>query len=322
MDNDINTIPKKECYLCGSQGSTLYKNLTDKLFGVSGKWHLNICTNSNCQLVWLDPMPKPDELIKIYANYYTHKQYDTNNNGFLSRLDYALYRRINLLLSKLSGMSKQRIKSKHLFLQDNKTKGSLLDIGCGNGHWLNYMHKLGWQVEGTDFDQAAVEEAKKEYGLTVRLGELADIAYPDHSFDAVTLRHVIEHHPDPVSLLAECLRILKPNGKLVVITPNTQSWGHKHYGRHWRGLEPPRHLHIFSPKTLKHAAEKAGFKKINAFSTAAGAEYILEDSQAIKQSKSTKFNLTSKSWILQYYELWKLRKHPELGEEAVLLAQV
>lgn len=322
MDNNINTIPNKECYLCGSEGSTLYKNLSDNLFGVSGKWHLNICNNSACQLVWLDPMPKSDELIKIYKNYYTHIHDETTNNGILSRLDYALYRRINLLLSKVSGMSIERNKTKHLFLQDNNLKGSLLDVGCGNGHWLNYMRNLGWQVQGTDFDPVAAEQARNNYGLNVQIGELADIAYPDHSFDAITLKHVIEHHPDPVNLLAECLRILKPNGKLVVITPNTQSWGHKYYGSYWRGLEPPRHLHLFSPKNLKHTAQKAGFKQIKTFSTAAGAEYILEDSQTIKQSKSTKFNLISKSWILQYYELWKLRKHPELGEEAVLLAQV
>ena len=75
--------------------------------------------------------------------------------------------------------------------------------------------------------------------------------YPADSFDAVIMSHVIEHVPQPRELLAECARLLKLGGRLVMLTPNAESFGLDYYGRCWRGLEPPRHLQIFSQPALE-----------------------------------------------------------------------
>jgi SAM-dependent methyltransferase len=99
-------------------------------------------------------------------------------------------------------------------------------------------------------------------GLDVALGSLEQQCYPSEHFDAVTLSHVIEHVPDPVGTLVECARLLKKGGKLVIATPNNASLGHRLFGRNWRGLEPPRHLHIFSPQSLRRTLGMAGFQNI------------------------------------------------------------
>jgi SAM-dependent methyltransferase len=137
-------------------------------------------------------------------------------------------------------------------------RGQLLDVGCGGGHFLARMRNLGWQVRGVEPDVEAVRLARGHFDLNVFHGTLADARFPANEFDAVTMNHVIEHALDPVDLLRECRRVLKPGGRLVVVTPNARSLGRHRFGRAWRGWEPPRHLFLFTPKTLRLSAERAG----------------------------------------------------------------
>jgi ubiquinone/menaquinone biosynthesis C-methylase UbiE len=140
-------------------------------------------------------------------------------------------------------------------------QGRLLDVGCGAGEWLLSMREMGWQVEGVDFDENAVRVARKK-GLEVHRGSVEQQSYPDQSFDAVTMHHVIEHVPDPAGTLTECARLLKPGGKLVLFTPNGSSLSHGLFKQNWRGLEPPRHLHIFTPDSMHTLLHKVGFQQI------------------------------------------------------------
>jgi len=80
------------------------------------------------------------------------------------------------------------------------------------------------------------------------------------------MNHVIEHVHDPLGSLAEIHRVLREGGTLVVTTPNADSWGHRHFGPDWRGLEPPRHLQIFNGNNLVALAQRTGFAQV-AFST-------------------------------------------------------
>lgn len=93
----------------------------------------------------------------------------------------------------------------------------------------------GWRVEGVDFDPGAVEVARAS-GLEVRLESLESQRYPDQSFDAVTMVHLIEHTHDPVGLIHESRRILKPRGQLVILTPNARFGGMRCSAPRGKGL--------------------------------------------------------------------------------------
>ena len=162
-------------------------------------------------------------------------------------------------------------------------RGRLLDVGCGNGRFLAQMRKLGWEVVGVEPDPEAVRIAKERFGLEVFQGTLEEAGFPDNSFDAITMNHVIEHVPDPIRLLAECRRVLKPGGKLVVVTPNIWSLGRRLFGEHWRGWEVPRHLFLFSPKSLRTCAERAGLVVQNLRTTSKGARFIWAASWLIRR---------------------------------------
>lgn len=321
----LQTTSVPHCYLCGSQGTSLHTDLIDHLFGVEGDWQLKICENAACQLVWLDPMPTLGDLPKAYQNYYTHQGVDTAaTQSLLHTVDFFAYQRFCKLFFKLTGMQKQRIQKNFLFLQ-KETPGRLLDVGCGAGHLLNRIRQLGWEVEGIDFDENAVEQAKKLYQLKAQTGDLKTIAYPNNSFDVITLKHVIEHIPEPVELLQECYRILKTGGRLIMTTPNIQSWGHQRFQHYWRGLEPPRHLFLYNCHTLAEITKKAGFTQIDTRTTSASAEYTFARSMDIQRKcigkKLNQLRFFSRTWLWEYYEHWLLKRHPNLGEEIILIAK-
>jgi len=170
-------------------------------------------------------------------------------------------------------------------------KGQMLDVGCGNGDTLKTAFELGWSGEGVDFDPAAVSAARQN-SVTVRCGSLADQNYADSSFDFVYMSHFIEHVHDPIAILSEANRVLRSGGKLVVTTPNAASWGHFHFGADWRGLEPPRHLHVFTPSTLMAVASRSGFDQPKIASTLRSTPFIFVQSRQLRAARGAKISAT------------------------------
>lgn len=340
----INSEAKSACYLCGSHGKTLHRDCKDRLFGVPGNWTLKQCINTGCNLVWLDPMPTRNQINKAYKKYYTHKNKLTSttkkHHGIFKQLKHMFrmaqrdgylalrYRAMNQasVLEKLAGLivsiqpaRKAVFDFKAMYLTV-KPGARLLDIGCGNGDHLKFLQGLGWQVEGIDPDPLAVEIVAAR-GIKVHTGTLENQHFSDHQFDAIISCHVIEHVHDPVSLLRECGRILRPGGKLVIITPNTASWGHKWFGSNWRGLEPPRHLYIFNTVALRRTAEKAGLSICALSSTVRDAEGIFRASYAIQNNESYDCSWFMRRWsrAMQFLEWLLLKAGLDRGEELMMI---
>lgn len=140
--------------------------------------------------------------------------------------------------------------------------GRLLDVGCAAGFFLAEA-KTFYDVQGVELSDWSSAYARDRLGLNVFTGTLQDAALPADHFDIVTLWDVIEHVPDPVPLLAEAARVLKPGGRLVL---STGDWGSAYAqarGRDWHLMTPPWHLSFFSRDTLARAAARAGLKVIH-----------------------------------------------------------
>jgi len=79
--------------------------------------------------------------------------------------------------------------------------GKALEVGCGNGAFLNILKQLGWDVVGADSSPHAARTAKEDFDIDVFVGQLADAPFPEESFDYVHLSHVVEHFYDPLETM-------------------------------------------------------------------------------------------------------------------------
>jgi 2-polyprenyl-3-methyl-5-hydroxy-6-metoxy-1,4-benzoquinol methylase len=292
----IRQIARPACPVCGSDGASLYAQLRDRLFAAPGLWSLVRCRNSACALVWLNPAPSTTDLEQLYGSYYTHSEEAAGRAAL--RAARAVYRFCLDALLALIGVLAQKRRARLMFL-DRDAPATLADIGCGDGGFLKTMAQRGWQVTGVDFDAAAVAVARGR-GLDVTIGTAQSLLQSGQRFDVVTASHVIEHLPDPEAFLSQCRSLLRPGGKIVVKTPNSASFGHRRYGRDWRGLEPPRHLQIFTPASLIACAAKARLRTTACFTTSAEAEWILIASHFLRSKGEYRLSDLSAANLLEW----------------------
>ena len=338
----IKTQPVPNCFLCGTVGEVLYSGMRDRSFSAPGEWSERRCPNPDCGLIWLDPQPTLEDIGKAYQTYYTHNQpepgtsilrdtvYGIWNSYLRLRLGYATgvgpaWCAIFSPLALLHPGGPDELDSAAMYLRAPAALERVLDVGCGSGVLLARMKSLGWEVRGVEVDPGGVAAARAR-GVTVHQGQLADAKFPDNHFDAVHSAHVIEHVHDPTHLLHECFRILKPGGKLVMLTPNTASYGHKYFGNAWLNLDPPRHLILFNKATLRKAAEQQGFIIKRLDSTVRSAWVYGTLSRLIRKTGRGEMSALSKPACLIHGILFQLRERVlkwvdgDTGDELLLIA--
>ncbi len=222
-------------------------------------------------------MPLEQDLEIAYESYYTHDSSARDDQTFASRA-----------LLRLLGLSKERAGIEAYFLQDHPP-GRLLEIGFGQGDRLDGFARLGWEVEGQEFDAVAARNAA-ERGHKIHLGKLQDLSLPSERYDAVVSSHVIEHVPDPKALFQECLRLLKPGGTLVAVTPNATGYGHSAFRHNWVGLHIPYHLQLFAENNLLKMAEAAGFTELRTLTSL--ARFPVQCLASMALSKTHRYDMT------------------------------
>lgn len=335
-------MDKATCPICKSNGKPLYKNAIDTVFGADGKWDIFTCDKSTCGHLWVHPPLRPEEISLLYENYYTHgNKKRTLSQSALLRLyktlrifyvrnKYCYTKNINWLyliffkfLSFWRGLCVYFESS--VFYLHNQKQRKLIEIGCGDGEYLQLMQELGWDVEGIDSDPMAVKTARTN-GINVRCIGLDEVESLTDKYDVVVLRHVIEHLINPNAALIICRRLLKPDGKLVLITPNSRSFGHYLFNARWRGLEPPRHLNIFNMKNLCRITEDCGLDVISSFTTSNAAALIYKSSVESGLSKNKlairflSLLLTPLYFILQEINAMMVSLNIDMGEELIVIA--
>ncbi|MBI2730306.1 MAG: methyltransferase domain-containing protein [Sphingobacteriales bacterium] len=232
-----------DCPVCGSPNISL--TLKAKDYTVTGEifeiWHCFNCTHRFTQ-----DAPAQEVIGRYYqsADYISHSE---TKKGLINAL-YHLVRNITL-----------KGKLKLIKNVTAKTKGDILDIGCGTGSFLSVMQQAGWSVKGLEPDEVARKKGAGLYGLILDpIDQFTEL--PPQSFDVITMWHVLEHVHELHYYMQHLKSLLKPGGKLLIAVPNYTSKDAAHYKELWAAYDVPRHLYHFSPQSMRYLIEFHGMK--------------------------------------------------------------
>lgn len=274
------------CPVCNSE--SLYDfSSRDLMFDLHEKFDYYRC--QNCNFVFQNPIPSPEKISSFYPNNYDiyeensrTKQVSSLRKSILKK--YYGYDHLQTLafFDLICPIIHKITNSKAISFISN---GKLLDVGCGNGRYLDGMKKLGWDAHGVEFNAHAVSVCKMS-NLEVHLGDLFSAEFEDETFDVINVSHVIEHVPNPKGFFSELSRVLKKGGTLIIKTPNSNALGRALFNSNWFPNEVPRHLQLFSEANLKQLSQVNQLEIIE-ITTRSSVKFILNSIDYVIDNKGT-----------------------------------
>ena len=270
--------------------------LTVKDYSVS-KETFDLYYDETLDMLITHPQPSLENLGKYYESedYISHTD---NKRSLFEKLyhfikNIALKNKLNLINS----------------LQPNK--GRILDIGTGTGDFLSVAKNDGWQTIGVEPNERAKSIAiKKGISFVEQTSELEN-----HSFDVISMWHVLEHVPDLDKQIKELKRLLKPTGTLIIAVPNFKSFDAKHYGKFWAAFDVPIHFWHFSKTAIKLLFEKEEMKLEKVLPMKFDSFYV---SLLSEKYKSGKMNFV-KAFFTGLQSNWKAKKDFEYSSHIYIL---
>ncbi|MFN2442686.1 MAG: glycosyltransferase [Thermoanaerobaculia bacterium] len=208
-------------------------------------WVVRQCFRCKCR--YLASFPSDDELETLYNDSYFSSHRDAEHGYATRELTPATAR---------TGEKRLSVLRRHL-----PPRARILEVGAGNG-LFGRLAAREFDYVGIDLADEAVRAARSE-GLEVFRSSLSHFVNTGSQFDAVTLFHVFEHLNDPHDALARISDLLKPNGILVLITPDTESVLCAISGDRWVSYKFPEHLILYSRSALIELLEHSGFEIIS-----------------------------------------------------------
>lgn len=208
------------------------------------EFHMARC--EGCGTVFLNPRPDVSEFARIYPDSYHTLGFSEDSFGFVHEV-------------------RSRLEARRLLRYGAGLPGDarVLDVGCGDGFHLSLLRHYGpkgWKLVGVDVDERATALGRKN-GLDIHTGTLETVDLEEGSFDLVYTLQTLEHVAEPDFFLDSIRRVLKPGGRLVVVTDNTRSLDFALFRRHyWGGYHFPRHWYLFNKANLRLLAANAGFQ--------------------------------------------------------------
>lgn len=233
----------RACPLCAGTRQSALRRFDASHSGIAGTFELRRC--DDCELLFITPRPEDEVLSRLYGEEFYFPSDST-------------WSAIAAGVTELIQDARRHVVEKRVPV------GRLLDVGSGDGSFVHHMAGHGWDATGLDFSPTAAELAARR-GLrgTFLKGSLADHAFEPGGMDAVTLWQVLEHIGEPLPFLARVRDVLRPGGLLVASVPNIEGLSAVLTGERWWGLDVPRHLVHYTPRTLRRAVSEAGLHVVD-----------------------------------------------------------
>lgn len=243
----VESVAVDTCDVCGSTSfHEIAAGYDYELLTCTNRWTYVKC--DECGMVWLNPRPDVSALGTIYPPTYYAYNYDQ--------------------LSPIARKGKEAmdaLKLKSILAVGGGARpGRYLDVGCGDGRYLEIMAKKGVpksELYGLELDERIVSELRAK-GFNVHCERVeAATSLPEDGFDLITMFHVIEHVASPREVVERLVSLLRPGGVLAMETPNIDSLDARLFkSGTWGGFHIPRHWYLFDPATFRRLAGDAGLE--------------------------------------------------------------
>lgn len=228
-----------DCPVCDGSDNTLILKAKDYRFGLTGDI-FNIVKCNVCDFTFLNPRPHEAVIQKYYPQGFNRQ--DRSFSYLILKPFFTLAQRNTLRL-----------------LKKYKQGGKILDIGCGNGEFIQYLYLNGYGVYGIEQNSGAKEYACRLIKDKILYKDIQQCNFEPESFDIVTMLQSLEHIYDLNNLFKEVHRILKRDGILYICAPDINFYEYFLFGKYAYNLEVPRHLYFFNRKTVSKMLLKYGF---------------------------------------------------------------
>ncbi|WP_347051380.1 class I SAM-dependent methyltransferase [Flavobacterium olei] len=230
------------------------------------------------ELDMLITSPQPE--LKSLGKYYESEDYISHTDNKRSLFEKAYHFVKNIALqNKLNLINKEQVH-----------KGKILDIGAGTGDFLLTAKNNGWETIGIEPSEKAKNIARQKGIAFVD----ETVVLENHSFDVITMWHVLEHVPDLDAQINELKRLLKPTGTLIVAVPNFKSFDANHYDAYWAAYDVPIHFWHFSKKSIKLLFQRVDMDLVKVLPMKFDSFYV---SLLSEKYKSGKMNYFKAVWI-------------------------
>ena len=219
------------CKVCGSPDARHKFNLTEKL---------KIFSCNTCQVLFMEPQLSDEEITILYSELY-YKSWGISGD---SENEVSKQMKIDTFLLRLEEIKKYT------------SQGKVLDIGCATGFFLEAARSKGYDPYGIELSEYSSRMAKKKFGDTaVFNGKLEDCDFQAGMFDVITMFDLIEHVRIPSEILTHASRLLKPDGIIMITTPDNKSLSNKLMGRRWTHYKK-EHFYYFDFASLNYIAKQ------------------------------------------------------------------
>lgn len=227
---------KRACRICGCTEFDL--------FAVKDGFHLERCCV--CSLMQIT-----DDLSDVCLEDYYEKEFFDNTYGGLhqEKGQRTAYEKFAYRLQEI-----EKLKSE---------KGTILDVGCSFGYFLDAARSRGWKPVGVEIGEYAARFAQETLKLEVHVSDVRQGDLPSNCFDVICLWDVLEHLDEPLAVLNHLHHLMKKEGLLVFNTPDVDSYIRKLQGLRWRCFIPPIHVTYYGPRAVKALLERTGFRLLS-----------------------------------------------------------
>lgn len=211
--------------------------------------HIQMVRCRQCGLVMLDKRPSLAELKELYSEEYFQKDYRCG----------CLAQEYTKSIEEIQHEFKPQLKKIRRFAP----QGKFLEIGCAGGATLAVAKAYGYNEYGVEFSESMAQWGRQHLGVRIFSGMLEQQQFAENFFDVVYMGDVIEHIVNPLELLLEVKRVLKPSGIVAIAYPcetnNFTAVGRQLLHRTLQVNTKPYHLYCFTPKTITLLLQKDGF---------------------------------------------------------------